>query len=170
MYPSDLAMKRLTLLRHAQADNPLPDQSDWNRLLTKRGQLDAKEMARRLKVQQLRPGLVLSSPALRARQTAEVFARCFSSATLQLVEELYLADSKLLLTLIQQRGGSSDHLLVVAHNPGITELASWLAQDRRIDNMPTCATVTAEFELDTWQALQPATGLNVEFDYPQRPA
>jgi phosphohistidine phosphatase len=163
-------MMRLTLLRHAQADDPVSDQQDWDRPLTKRGQLDAKEMTRRMKVQQLRPTLMLSSPAIRARQTAEVVGKCFAAATLQLVEDLYQADRKQLLSVIQEHGANAAHLLVIGHNPGISECADWLAQERRIDGMPTCAIVTMEFSVTTWQAIRPATGINVDFDYPQRPA
>lgn len=161
-------MKRLSLLRHAKADNPLPDQEDWDRPLTKRGLKDAAEMARRMKSQRLRPVLILSSPAIRARQTAEAFAKCFSSAQLQFVEDLYLATPKQMLASIHELGTSAAHLLVVGHNPGISEFADQLAQDRRIDGMPTGAIVTAEFNLNTWQELRLGMGSNIEFDYPQR--
>lgn len=161
-------MKRLSLLRHAQADNPLSDQQDWDRPLTKRGLIDAAEMARRMKAHRQRPALILSSPAIRARQTAEVFAKCFANAQLQLVEDIYLASAKQLLASIHELGGSAAHLLVVAHNPGIAELADQLSPERRIDGMPTGAIVTAEFNVNAWQDLQLGTGNNVEFDYPQR--
>ncbi len=163
-------MKRLTLIRHAQADNPLPDQQDWHRPLTKRGQRDAKEMSRRLKEQQPRPEIILSSPAIRAKQTAEIFAACFAKAELVMNEELYLAEPKNLLAAIQQLGDVADHLILVGHNPGISELADQLSKDRRIEGMPTASIVTMEFSITTWQALLPATGINVDFDYPQRPA
>jgi phosphohistidine phosphatase len=163
-------MMRLTLLRHAQADDPVSNQQDWDRPLTRRGLLDAKEMARRMKAAKHKPHLILSSPAIRARQTAETFAHCFASTTIQFVEGLYLADPKQLLNNIREHGGAASHLLVVAHNPGITEFANQLSQERSIDAMPTGAVVTAEFPLQRWQDLQPGSGINVELDYPQRPA
>lgn len=163
-------MMRLSLLRHAQADDPVSNQPDWDRPLTKRGQLDAKEMARRMKVAKHTPDLILSSPAIRARQTAEAFAKCFSGAQVQFVETLYLADTKQLLAAIRDHGGNAMHLLVVAHNPGITEFADQLSQERSIEAMPTGAIVTAEFDVQTWQELVFATGINVELDYPQRSA
>ena len=166
-------MKRLSLIRHAQADNLLSGHKDWDRALTRRGLLDAAEMAQRLKSQCvesqcMKPDLILSSPAIRARQTAEVFAKCFSKARLQLLEELYLCAPKPMLAAIQQVEGNAMHLLVVGHNPGISELADQLAEDRRIDGMPTASIVTMQFEIKKWQALLPAMGIDVEFDYPQR--
>jgi phosphohistidine phosphatase len=163
-------MLRLSLLRHAQADDPVSNQEDWDRPLTRRGMLDAKEMSRRMKVAKRKPQLILSSPAIRARQTAETFAQCFSGATLQFFEGLYLADPKQIFNCIREHGGTAAHLLVVAHNPGITEFASEISQERNIDAMPTGCIVTAEFDLTNWQDLQAATGINVELDYPQRPA
>jgi phosphohistidine phosphatase len=164
------SMLRLSLLRHAQADDPVSNQEDWDRPLTRRGTLDAKEMARRMKAAKHKPQLILSSPAVRARQTSEAFALCFTNATLQFVESLYLADPKQLLNCIRDHGGTAAHLLVVAHNPGITEFANELALDRPVDAMPTGCIVTAEFKLDSWQDLRANSGMNVELDYPQRPA
>jgi phosphohistidine phosphatase len=163
-------MMRLSLVRHAQADDPVSNQPDWDRPLTRRGLLGAKEMARRMKVAKHKPHLILSSPAIRARQTAEIFAKCFAGVQLRFLETLYLADPKQLLAAIRDNGDTATHLLIVAHNPGITEFADQLSQERSIDAMPTGAMVTAEFSLNAWQDLLPATGINVEFDYPQRPA
>lgn len=162
--------KRLTLVRHAQADDPLPNQSDWERPLTKRGLRDAEEMAKRLKEQKLKPDLILASPATRARQTAELFTKALcahSPEKLQFAEELYLADTKRLLDCIHQLGGTHAHLLLVAHNPGLTEFADQLSQERRIEAMPTCAIFTAEFTIKHWQELLPASGVRVQLDYPR---
>ena len=69
-------MKRLTLVRHGQAEWKEATVADFDRPLTRRGLAEAADMARRLRVQEHDPpGLILASPAQRAVQTAEVFAR-----------------------------------------------------------------------------------------------
>jgi len=163
-------MKRLTLIRHAQADDPLPDQPDWDRPLTRRGISDAVAMAKRLKSPRYKPELILASPALRTRQTTDIFAERFGleAEQLKFIEESYLADAKRLLKVIQEHGANAKHVMLVAHNPGITELADQLSQERGIDAMPTCAIFTAEFNITHWSELLPASGVNVEFDYPHR--
>lgn len=163
-------MKRLTLIRHAQADSQLPDQSDWERPLTKRGAMDAADMSRRLKSQRLRPDFILCSPALRTRQTADIFAKCFGLFTdkLSFPDDLYLADTKHLLSCVQVADDAHQHVIVIAHNPGVTEFAQWLAQDRCVDAMPTCAIFTAEFTIKHWRDLVAASGTNEVLDYPQR--
>ena len=162
-------MKRLTLVRHAQADAQMPDQSDWERPLTRRGQNDAAEMAKRLKSQRLKPDLILCSPALRTRQTAEAFAKCLAlnNDKIVFVDNLYLADTKHLLECVR---GAKDvhHLMVIAHNPGITEFAQWVAQDDEVDGMTTCAVFTLEFDIKPWSELAAGSGVNAQLDYPQR--
>jgi phosphohistidine phosphatase len=161
-------MLRLTLLRHAQADNPLPDQQDWDRPLTRRGTLDATEMAQRLRKSHAAPQLILSSPAIRTKQTAELFAAALATPAISFDENVYLASAKQLLLTVQQQLSSTHHLLLVGHNPGISELADLLSKERGIDGMPTASWVTMELSLPTWQALRPAMGINLEFNYPQR--
>ncbi len=162
-------MKRLTLVRHAQADAQLADQSDWERPLNRRGLLDAAEMAKRLKAQRLKPDLILCSPALRTRQTAEPFAKCFALSNDKIIFEdnLYLADTKHLLECVHN-AGDMHHLMLIAHNPGISEFAHWVAKDYEVDSMTTCAVFTAEFDIKTWRELTAGSGVNAALDYPQR--
>ncbi len=66
---------RLTLLRHAKTEAQHSGQEDWDRMLEPRGQKDAPEMARRLRERKLKPDLMITSPAVRALTTAQIFAR-----------------------------------------------------------------------------------------------
>jgi phosphohistidine phosphatase len=162
-------MKRLTLVRHAKSDWSLPDQQDWDRVLNKRGQRDAPEMARRLRARKLKPALILASPAVRAVSTAAIMAHELK-VTAQAVrqdERLYLASPESLLTVVRALGGDAAHVMVVAHNPGITDCANRLSAGEQIDNMPTCATFTATFDLNDWGDLDWGSGQDVEFDYPR---
>ena len=164
-------MKRLTLIRHAQADPELPGQSDWERPLTKRGSLDAAEMAKRLKSQRLKPDVILCSPALRTRQTCASFAKCLGIPEDKIIyeDDLYLADTKHLVQCVQ-KASDVRHIMVIAHNPGITEFAQWLAGEDAVDGMTTCAVFTVEFDIEHWQSLSPESAVNSSLDYPQRRA
>jgi len=162
-------MKRLTLVRHAKSDWSLPGQPDWDRVLNKRGQRDAPEMARRLRARKLKPGLILSSPAVRALSTATIMAHELKvpAGIVRQDERLYLAAPADMLAVIRELGGEAAHLMVFGHNPGITELANRLSAGDRIDNMPTCAFFTALFDVEEWGALDWQTGQDAEFDYPK---
>jgi phosphohistidine phosphatase len=163
-------MLRLTLVRHARTQPAMPGQDDWERALEARGQHDAPEMARRLKDICGKPELILSSPALRAITTANIMARALSINATKLLqdERLYLASPKTMLEVIHELGGHTRHLMLVGHNPGITEFADKLSSERSIDNMPTCAVYSLQFDVDAWPDVCWSTGVNAEFDYPNR--
>jgi phosphohistidine phosphatase len=164
-------VKRLILVRHAKSDWSLPGQDDWDRPLNARGQRDAPEMARRLRSRRLKPDRILSSPAVRALTTASIMTRELRVAPslLQAEERLYLSAPAELLAVVRELGGGSRHLMVVGHNPGITELANRLSAGETIDNMPTCAVFTARFEIASWDRLTWGQGEDAEFDYPRNP-
>ena len=161
--------RRLTLVRHAKSDWSLPGQQDWDRVLNKRGQQDAPEMARRLRSRKLKPDLILTSPAVRAIATASIMARELRVAAERIApdERLYLADPLAIVQVVRELGGDANHVMVLCHNPGITECANRLSAEEHIDNMPTCAVFTACFRLDDWSRLDWASGLEAEFDYPR---
>ena len=161
--------RRLTLVRHAKSDRSLPGQQDWDRVLNRRGQQDAPEMARRLRSRRLKPDLVLASPAVRALATASIMARELKVAAERIApdERLYLADPEAILEVVRELGGDVKHLMVLGHNPGITDCANRLSAGEQIDNMPTCAVFTACFALEDWSQLDWGTGLEAEFDYPR---
>jgi phosphohistidine phosphatase len=161
--------RRLTLVRHAKSDWSLPGQQDWDRVLNKRGQQDAPEMARRLRSRKLKPDLILTSPAVRALSTASIMARELKVPVEHIAqdERLYLAEADAIVEVVRELGGDARHVMVFAHNPGITECANRLSAGEQIDNMPTCAVFTACFRLDDWARLDRGGGLEAEFDYPR---
>lgn len=163
-------MKRLILVRHAKSDWSLPDQEDWDRPLNARGQRDAPEMARRFRARRLRPDLILTSPAVRALATATIMTRALRVAPslLRAEERLYLASPQDTLAVLRELGGAARQLMVVGHNPGITEFANRLSAGDTIDNMPTCAVFTARFAIAGWGRLDWGQGEDADFDYPRK--
>lgn len=163
-------MKRLTLVRHAKTDPALAGQQDWERTLTRRGELDAADMAHRLKTRKLKPDLLLVSTAERARATAAIFIKEFglASSKTQFDERLYLADPKHLLEVVHELGGDEKHLMIIGHNPGICEFADRLCKDEHIEAMPTCAVFTAKFKLEGWDRLEWHSAAETELDYPHK--
>lgn len=163
-------MLRLTLVRHAKTEPAAPGQEDWDRALEPRGQHDAPEMARRLKDAHGKPERILTSPALRAITTTNIMARTLSVPAAKIVqdERLYLASPKDLLAIVRELGENAPHLMVVGHNPGITEFGDKLSAERSLDNMPTCAVYSLEFEIEHWGELEWSSGVNADFDYPNK--
>jgi phosphohistidine phosphatase len=107
---------------------------------------------------------------VRAISTATILARELGipAAKVSQDERLYLAQPKDLLKVVRELGGDAPHLMIVGHNPGISEFADRLSAERSLDTMPTCAVYTLEFELARWSELDWSTGINADFDYPKR--
>ena len=162
-------MLRLTLVRHAKTETAHAGQEDWDRALEPRGQRDAPEMGRRLKGRGLKPDKVLTSPAVRALSTTAIMTRELGVTASRVTqdERLYLASPKDLLKVVHELGADAKHLMIVGHNPGLTEFADALSSERSVDNMPTCAVYTLEFDIAQWSELELSSGVNADFDYPK---
>lgn len=149
-------MKTLLLLRHAKSDWSTGE-DDFDRPLNGRGNGDLPRLARLLLSYAPRPDLLLSSPALRARQTAQGVSGCLAAEGRLLFDEaLYLAPPPRLLQALAAHGGSSQTVLLIAHNPGIEELAGLLCGGRL--QMPTGALVALAFANDSWDGLGAGSG------------
>jgi len=138
-------MIQLVLARHAKSDWGDPSLDDHDRPLNARGMRDAPEMARRILRAGVRPGLVLTSTALRARDTAQYFATTFDSELREL-PDLYASTPAVLLDAARAAG--ADEVMVVAHDPGMSALVSALAG--RHVSMTTCAVAVFTWHDATW--------------------
>jgi phosphohistidine phosphatase len=141
-------MIQLALARHAKSDWADASVDDHDRPLNDRGRRDAPEVARRVMRTGVRPEVILTSTALRARTTAEHFADVFGA---DLVDDpaLYLATGESILEIA--RGSGLAEVLVVAHDPGMSELVSALAG--REVQMPTAAIAVFTWESGDWDAV-----------------
>jgi phosphohistidine phosphatase len=161
-------MKRLTLVRHANAAWKNSQTSDFDRPLTRRGQAEAEALARHLLGQKLVPDLLIASPALRAKQTAETLVREMqlpANAT-KYEERLYLAHPADLLRTARSPGPHVQHLMIVGHNPGMSELARLLAPQTELAELATATACTMLFDAGAWPALE--YGLACEVRYESR--
>lgn len=120
-------MHRLHLLRHAKASREAGVE-DRERPLDGRGRDEARRVGASLPAALGAIDLVLCSPALRTRQTAELALAGFAPAPRILVEDaLYLAGDAALLRRLQGLDEAAVAVLLVGHNPGLRELALRLA-------------------------------------------
>jgi phosphohistidine phosphatase len=162
-------VKTLTLLRHAKSSWQAGDLADRDRPLNARGERDAPIMGERIKAQDIRPSLIVSSPATRAWRTAKIIADSinYPREFLQRDDRLYLASVDAIIDVIEDQDSGFNHIMVVGHNPGMTEFANFLIPDIT-SNMPTCAIVSVSMGTENWELrTQPEATLSL-FDYPKR--
>ncbi len=161
--------RRLSLIRHANAEQD-SDVRDFERPLSRKGQGEALEMARRFQERGLVPDLILSSAATRTRETAETFARVLGVATrlLQADDSLYLADGEHILSLIRGVGPRVGHLMVIGHNPGISAAAISLAPEAISNDLPTCGTLSMRVSCARWDLIDRRCVRDTERDSPRK--
>ncbi|AZS44320.1 phosphohistidine phosphatase [Microbacterium oleivorans] len=155
-------MITLILVRHAKSDWAT-GQDDHERPLNDRGRRDAPTMARRLAATGVRPARILSSTAVRARTTAQVFAEALG-VTVETDEGLYGAAGSRLLDAAAASGVTD--VMVVAHDPGMTVLAERLS-DGGIGAMPTCAVATFFWDTDDWDVATAVPPARWSIDIPR---
>ena len=156
-------MITLVLVRHGKSDWGDASLPDRERPLNERGMRDAPVMAFRLADSGFRPEIVLSSDAVRARTTAEAFAAQFD-VTVNLDPELYGAPADTILAVATKPGARS--VLVVAHDPGMSDLAERLSGGG-IAHMPTCAVATFVWNEDDWDVATAVDPASWSFDAPR---
>lgn len=122
-------MQRLILLRHGKAEASAPSGRDFDRVLTARGARDSLLAAQALAKDGFSPDLALVSPAARALQTWQAAAPVFPKAKVVMDKTLYDAEPEAILKAARTQGAGAQTVLVVAHNPGLHQLALTLAQN-----------------------------------------
>jgi phosphohistidine phosphatase len=162
------SMKRLTLMRHGEARWKDPRTEDFARALSRRGVAGAQAMAVRLRELGLLPDRLLTSPARRTEQTAEIVAQQLALPARHVLREegLYLASAVELLKIVQGTGPRITHLMIVAHNPGVSELAQVLAPEEAATQLAAAGLCSIAFETGDWQAIGRAAVSGVSRETP----
>jgi phosphohistidine phosphatase len=116
------------------------------------------------------PDFVLTSPAVRAVQTMEIITRELelTARKTRREERLYLAPPEDILEAIRSTGPRIVHLMIVGHNPGLTEFARRLIPPGgTLEELPTAGVCTMQFDVRAWGDVQMGTALNIECEAPK---
>jgi phosphohistidine phosphatase len=150
-------MKTLHLLRHAKSSWKDPGQADFERPLNGRGREAAPLIGQYILKQKIRPELILSSPAERARQTAALVVQSAQlNAELRFDERIYEASAARLLEVVSQIDEPFGVVLLVGHNPGMEDLLATLTGERH--GMPTAALARIILDVEKWSKVREDTG------------
>jgi len=162
-------VKTLTILRHAKSSWNEPGLADFDRPLNERGQRDAPEMGDRMKAADIRPSLIVSSPAVRAWTTAKLVAAelNYPPEFLQRESDLYHAGTSQLFDVIARQDEGFNSIVVVGHNPGLTDLANALVPGLT-SNLPTSGYVSVLIDTETWDIRGRKSADLLHHDYPKR--
>ncbi|MCC6512344.1 MAG: histidine phosphatase family protein [Pirellulaceae bacterium] len=141
---------KLYVLRHAKSSWSDPGMSDFDRPLNQRGRLAAPVMGQRMKAAGIEVDLVLASTAVRVRQTLDLLLPAWNySGQVVWEKQVYLASLPLLLEQLSALEDNWPRVMLVGHNPGLSELVGYLT-DAHID-MPTAALAALETAGTDWR-------------------
>ena len=162
-------MKTLLLIRHAKSSWDNFTLSDFERPLNERGKTDAPRMAKRLR-KNVKIDAFISSPAKRAKKTAEFFIKEFDRDKDEIIfiSSLYDASVSDFNAAIKTIDDKYDTVAIFSHNPGITQVANELISGADIDNMPTCSVFAVTAGVDKWKDFSKTKKVFLFFDYPKK--
>ena len=145
-------MKTLILVRHAKSSHTFGTSNDFDRPLNDRGFREAAEMGKKLFRKNIVIEQFVSSPALRAKTTAELFAGEYKRRLKEIHFEpfLYHADREIFSHVAEELDDEYSSVALFSHNPGITDFAGSLSETP-IDHMPTCSVFAVTGDTDQWK-------------------
>ena len=164
-----MTKKILHIVRHGKSSWDFEDISDIDRPLSTRGINNAYLMAKKLAERNVKPDLLISSPANRALYTATIFARVMKLPydRLHIEDRIYMGYTDDILDLIHKQDDTHNEILIFGHKPAFTSLANHLVSDP-IDNIPTAGVVSLTFKTGTWTEISRKRATQDFFDYPKR--
>ena len=162
-------MKTVYFVRHAKSSWDNASIKDIDRPLNNRGLRDAPEMGLKLKQQDAKIKLIVSSPAKRAYATATYFAAALgiSPDQVRLEPRLYEAMPEDVIEVVNGLSNDYDTVAIFGHNPTFTFIANLFTEDF-IDNVPTCGVFKIEANVASWDQFGENNGRLTEFHFPKQ--
>jgi len=152
-------MKTLLLIRHAKAEWGDFGQSDVSRRLSEHGEKQAHAIANSIKSEGFIPDCILSSSAKRTEMTTQILIAGMgcSIQQVQWYDDLYLAEAGTLFDAARQADDRNQIVAIVAHNPGLSELAEHLLNES-VREMSTATVVAITWNVEHWSDISAGTG------------
>jgi len=156
-------MKTVYLLRHAKSSWKDAGLQDLDRPLKKKGHVQADALSDHFSSLLPPPDLVLCSPSKRTVDTLAYFREVWPipDQNLHMPADTYLGESSTWLSHLQSMPAEAEVVLLVGHNPGITDLLNDLngSSVEEVSHLRTCEFVHLDFDVSEWNEILPGTGL-----------
>ncbi|WP_320034728.1 histidine phosphatase family protein [Halarcobacter sp.] len=154
-------MKELYIVRHAQKESMANFSDDYDVTLTKQGKEDAKNLGINLKNKNIMPDLIVSSPAIRARDTAEIIAKEIGfDKSIMINEVIYQAFLNELIESITYTFDTVNSLMIIGHNPALTALAITFTEFK--EELQMANAIKIEFNCNSWTSIDKSNANFIE--------
>ena len=161
-------MKTVYFIRHAKAGWSVPDTSDFERSISKKGKKDINTMGSYLALRGVKPEIILSSCALRAQQTTDLLAEKINyDGKKYYLEALYLSSLEAIKEIILAQDDTIESMFIVGHNPQLHELVNSLI-DEHISKFPSLGIIAIDFNINEWREIENIKGKIDFFIFPKQ--
>jgi phosphohistidine phosphatase len=153
-------MKKLIFVRHGKAEDPSSEFSDFERSLTPKGKGISQLMAKKLAEIESNPGVLITSPAFRALETAIIFGEVLGIKPENIIldSNLYFKMSyKYLSAILSETGNNIDTIILFGHNPSFSEITNILSSEG-CDFMPKSGIAGLSFNIKSWSDIKQGSG------------
>ena len=145
-------MKKLLIMRHGKSDWGAGSQRDFDRPLNERGKRDIPRIGNELKNRNLTPDLIISSPAERAKMTAEKVAKNSDyNKEIKWEESFYFGYFEEIIEKLNKVDDATEKVMIVGHNPTWSSIVEHLSG--RYFDMKTANVCILEFD-GSWKDLK----------------
>lgn len=158
-------MKTLVLVRHGKSSRSHSGQEEIDRSLTHRGKRDSEHMAEQFHDLGLQVHAVISSPAVRAKASARYFAD-HAVLPVEVDERLYNAHEKDLMDIVHGLDGSRETVVLIGHNPGMSEFLCRLLGHDQLE-LSSAAVAVINFDVPEWRDITEGRGKVKWFQNPK---
>lgn len=160
-------MKYITLIRHGKAENATKTINDFKRVLTEKGEADAKLIGEYIKQVLPKVDLIISSTAFRALKTAQIIAEQIKFPKEKIKEEndMYDTNSPFYFDMLTVLPVTTHHVVLVGHNPEISDFVSLITN--KDTEMGTCNLAHVTVDTFNWEDVDISTGVLKEFTTPK---
>jgi phosphohistidine phosphatase len=150
-------MKELIVVRHAKSSWDHAGSADHERPLLEKGKKRLRKIINYLKEQNVRPDFILTSSALRARETAKYIAMGLGvdRGLVKVDPALYHATAEDLLDQFDDLSDRFCTVMLVGHNPALTNFVNFFLVPS-IDWLPTSGMVALQFKAERWDEIRNA--------------
>jgi phosphohistidine phosphatase len=162
--PARAKQKNLWLIRHSEAKDASSNSLDIERDLTTKGHSDSLNMRAWLNQLAQKPDWFWASAATRTVRTAQL-AMEKTEAELVIDPSLYLATAETILDILRSSPEDISCVAVVAHNPGISDLANRLSSTEEFNYLPPSGIAYLQLNCE-WSELTTSNQYDVEVTLP----
>jgi phosphohistidine phosphatase len=158
-------MKKLYIVRNAHAAIGAIDRE---RELDERGVMEVDSIGAQMVAAGMRPSVILTSGVRRSIETAKRIREIFGLLVnvIDIREELYNADIRKILDILQSLPDEKSSVMLIANNQGVTDLLGSITNSE-YKEIPNGSLVMVELRLRHWRDIESQTGRELLFLEPK---